>query len=189
MPSLYEIKTLWTAENSPGGETIMYFRDGTATLDSLRGRLEQMWADCAVRFDNQTTWTIAQSGNIVDEATGTLVDEWASGTPYSGAGSSSGQPVPNQAQLLIRWNPQVIIGGRRLKGRTYVPGLGSLSMDGGQVIAGVITDFQTAAQDFVDDCNGQFVVWHRPTGGTGGQAASVVTASVWEEWSVQRRRR
>lgn len=189
MPSLYEIKTFWTAENSPGGESIMYFRDGTATVENLRFRLEEMYSACATRFDNQTTWTIAQSGNVVDEETGTLVDEWANAVDFSGAGSSSGQPVPNQAQLLIRWNPQAIVNGRRLKGRTYIPGLSSLTMDAGQVIAGAVTDFQTAAQDFLDEVNGQFVVWHRPTGGTGGRAESAVTASVWNEFAVQRRRR
>lgn len=189
MADLYEIKTFWSAENSPGGESIMYFRDGTATLDFLRASIDAMYSAVAVRFDNLTTWSVAQNGNIVDETTGTLVDEWSSGNDYSGNGSASGQPVPNGTQLLIRWNPQVIIGGRRLKGRTYVPGLASLAMDAGQVLAGVVSDFQAAADQFIDDCAGQFVTWRRPVNGAGGASASVITASIWNEWAVQRRRR
>lgn len=189
MADLYEIKTFWSAENSPGGESIMYFRDGTATLDFLRQSINVMYTSVATRFDSLTTWSVAQSGNIVDEATGTLVDEWSSGNDYSGNGSASGQPVPNEAQLLIRWNPQVIIGGRRLKGRTYVPGLSSLAMDAGHVSSAVVGDFQAAAEQFIDDCATQFVTWRRPVEGAGGASASVITASIWNEWAVQRRRR
>lgn len=189
MPNLYEVVTDWAFENSPGGNTVMYFTEGSADISFLRASLETMYESVADRLDSLTRYTIRTSGNVKDSATGLLTDAWADGEARTGLGTAVGEPVPNASQVLLQWRTEAIVSGRRLRGRTFIPGLTSLAVVSGHLGSTALADFTDAAEQFVEDCAGQFVVWHRPVGGAGGSVAPVTTASVWNELAVQRGRR
>lgn len=189
MVTLTEIPVRWASENSPGGTNYLYFGPGGATIPFIRASIATMFTSVAARLDSLTTWTVATSGDQLDDATGTLVGAWADGTARTGTGSASGQPVQNQSQILLRWQTNAIVNGRRLRGRTYVPGASSLTADAGQVASAAQAAFTTAANQFVTDCAGQFLIWHRPVGGLGGSSSAALSGSCWEEFAVQRRRR
>jgi len=186
---LHEVPVRWTLENSPGGTNYLYFKQGTANIAFLRASIATMLTAVNDRLDSLTTWTVGTSGDIVDDVTGTLTGAWSEATARTGTGSVSGQPVQNTSQILLQWHTGIIVNGRRLRGRTYIPGASSGASDAGQVAAATVADFVAAQATFISDCATQFAVWHRPINGAGGSSQSVLTGSCWNEFAVQRRRR
>lgn len=188
MANLLEVTTTWTAENAQPGTTVMYFFE-VGDIAALRADLDAMYTAFADRLDTLTTWSIATSGNVLDEATGTLVGDWAEPTAQTGAGLASGQPVSNAAQALLQWRTGVVVNGRRLRGRTFIPGIAQQALDGGQLSAATQADMAAAAQAFAVDPDVSLVVWHRPSDSGPGEAHAVTTGSVWNELAVMRKRR
>lgn len=188
MADITEIITEWQAENTPGGLSVMYFGPGV-NVPVVRGAIDQMYTDVAARLDSLTTWNVRTSGKIIDEATGTLTGFWESAAVANGVGTLSGTPVANAAQVLLRWRTLGIVNGRLVQGRTFVPGLGSSSVDGGQLSAAAQGAFTTAAATFITTCADTFGVWHRPSDAGPGSWHEVISGATWSELAVQRRRR
>ena len=189
MVDLYQIETNWTFENGQGGTSVMYASTGTADVAFIRASLATFFAACEPSLDSLTTWTIRTTGDVVDSASGVLVGDWAEGTSRTGAGNLSGQPLANATQILVQWRTGAIINGRRVRGRTFIPGVGALAADGGQLAAARQTEINVAADALVAALTPQFGVWHRPTSGSGGDLATITDGTAWTEFAVQRRRR
>lgn len=185
---LAEVIVDWQAENTNGGLSVMYFSN-PVSIAQYRAAIDQLYTDVAARLDSLTTWTVRTSGKVIDDATGTLTGFWNDATAATGSGSLSGIPVANASQVLLRWRTDTIVAGRLLQGRTYVPGLGTASMDGGQLSAAAQAAFQTAQATFIAGLTGDFVIWHRPGESTPGAAYTVESGATWNELAVQRRRR
>lgn len=188
MTDLNEIIVDWTSENSQPGLSVMYCK-ASGPVAAQRSYIHVMYDTVKARLDSLTTWTIRTTGKVIDDSTGTLVGFWDEPTAKAGAGTLSGSPVANAAQMLLRWRTTSIVNGRLLQGRTYVPGLSSTSTDGGQVSAATIAAMQTAQAAFLSSMSGDFVVWHRPVGAAPGSSFSVSSGATWNELATQRRRR
>lgn len=188
MADLSEIITDWTFENGKAAQTVMYFAQGGDPIADQRTDLGVFWAACEPYLDSLTEWTIRTSGDVLDSATGVLIGDWSEATARTGTGNLSGTPVPNSANILIRWATGSVVSGRRLRGRSFIPGSSSTANDGGHLGSAAIAAITTAANTFASAGN-NFGVWHRPIQSAGGTFVTVNGASVWEEYAVQRRRR
>lgn len=186
---VYEVLVDWTAENCQPGLSVMYFDESGIAIGTARTAIDQLYTDVAARLDSLTTWTVRTSGKILDNTTGTLTGFWSDATAATGTGTLSGIPVPNASQVLLRWRTTSIINGRLLQGRTYVPGLGTGSLDGGQLSSAAQTAFQTAQATFLATVAPDFVIWHRPNGSDPGTIRNVESGATWNELATQRRRR
>lgn len=184
---MYEVLTNWATPSGGGKYSVMYFDESNALTD-IRSELKSMWDAMASVLDTETVYTVRTTGRIIDEVTGALTGEWSEPTLKTGAGLASGQPLADATQALIRWNTGVVVGGRFLKGRTFVPGLSSTTSNNGNVSPAAITALQTGAA-FMGPAGAQLGVWHRPKGGTGGALHPITSSSVWTEFAVLRRRR
>lgn len=183
-----EIITRWTGQNSPGGLSIMYFNETAATATEQRAALQAFWTGIKGNLTSTTSWSIDPEGREINEANGTLVGAWADGAARVGSGTISSRPVPNASQLLFRWATADVVNGRRIKGRTFVPGFAAELSDGGEVSPAYVATMSTAATNFVF-ANVGFGVWHRPGEVTGGSHHSATAGSCWRELAVQRGRR
>nr|CRY97393.1 hypothetical protein [uncultured prokaryote] len=187
-----EILTQWTSPQSPGGTTVMYFND-TETIEDQRAALQTFWETVAAGLVIETTWQIAQEGRVLSATTGVLDSLWSEPTFYTGVGERDSEPVPNAAQLLLRWVTGQVADGRVIKGRNFVPGASMTVNYEGQVIAVFMAQVQAAMGTFVVESGLQ--VWHRPRPATDddpgrlGNSFIVNDGSVWQEWAVQRKRR
>lgn len=184
---MLEILTDWTTLNADTGVTVMYFDDATPVADA-RLALSTLWADIDAVLHEGTNWTIRQDGRVIAEATGTLTGTWFASTPYTGTGQSAGNPVGNATQMLLRWQTGVIVSGRRVAGRTFVPGLASGSTSGGQMRSEATVTVNTACETFTNATSG-FGVWHRPKPAQAGSHHVATAGNVWSELAVQRGRR
>lgn len=186
MADVREVIITWTAAGGAGGVTVLNYGTGGLVADD-RLALWTFLDTVKAQFSNTTSWAIATEGRIFDDATGTLTGQWVDTTPRTGIGTSASAPVANATQLLIRWRTGHIVNGRFLQGRTFLPGIQSGALAGGQVVAGTQTAFNNALTTLVASGNTPDV-WHRPSGSP-GIVRNVTSASVWSEFAILRRRR
>lgn len=184
-----QILTRWSVPNAARDvTTVMNFSD-TGTVAAQRAALEDFWENVGGALAPAVTWTIEGAGRILDETTGALVGTWSDGTPITGTGTSSGSGiVANATMLLVRWRAPMIVRGRRLQGRTFVPGASSTASQNGEVETLTVAGITGAAQALVDAEVG-LGIWSRPTDGRSGQFYQANDADCWREFAVQRQRR
>lgn len=183
-----EITTKWTTRRGAPGVSVMYFEEA-ASIAAQRLSLAVLWESVAAAMDLFTTWEIATEGRSLSPVSGELTGTWVESTLRDGTGDvSGGGPIPDATQALIQWQTGVIRRGRRVRGRTFVPGFADAVIIDGELGSGTVAGITTSAQTFVDSGVG-FGVWHRPINSVGGELIPVSVATVWTELAVQRRRR
>nr|CRY97446.1 hypothetical protein [uncultured prokaryote] len=201
MADMLELTTKWTAAGSPGGLSVMYFDPELATPAEQRDALSAAWEAARPKFASSTTWSVANNGRIIDSVTGGLTGTWAEGSTTVTAGQGTGTPVSNSSMGLLRAATVIIHNGRRVKGRTFLPGLNTNILSSGQIIPG---DAAVIASGFDNDfiASAFPVVWSRPSPALPvsekypegrparpGLAVPVASYSCWTELAVLRRRR
>lgn len=183
-----EIIVEWTTITGGGKRSVLYFDEATAVSDQ-RSEIHNWLTDLAGGLHTSTAWNVATSGRELDTATGTLTGIWSETTARNGAGSlATGQPVPDAAQILIQWTTGVVVNGRVIRGRTYIPGTSTANVANGNLAESVRASYATDSNTFVG-ATPSFVIWHRPRSGAGGVAVVVDAADCWREFGVQRNRR
>lgn len=185
---MFEVLTDWQSENSPGGLSVMYF-DDSSNISNVRNAIDSLFTGVQARLDSLTSWSVRTTGKIISPVSGTLTGFWSDAAPAVGTGTLSGQPVSNASQVLMQWRTDQVVSGRLLQGRTYVPGLSTGSLEGGQLSAAAQASFIATQLVFLAATDVNFVIWHRPKEDAPGAAYPVVNASTWNELAVQRRRR
>jgi len=107
-------------------------------------------------------------------------------TGYTINCSGSTDALPFQTQGCILWNTGVWIGGRQVRGKTYIPGITEAENDQpGVPGAGMLSAMATAAAAVVTPVDGVPVVASRTHGG----AIPISAAQVSLKWALLRSRR
>lgn len=189
MTNLREVLVNWTTVAGGGFLNVLYFND-TDPIATQRQALGTMLTSIQSQLTTGTSWTVATSGRVIDDATGTLVGDWNDGTARTGAGTVSTSGTPDATQVLLRWRGTAVINGRRIQGRTFIPGLGGSNVAGGNLSPGAQGIIQNALTTYANT-GLQHLLWHRPVNGAGGSSHGFgpAGASVWPELAVLRRRR
>lgn len=185
--AIREILTDWQVPNGSVGTSVMYC-DSAVSLADCRLAVFTLWEGLKTLFPNTVTATVRQESRLIDEATGTLIGVGADATVRVTTGTgANADVVPGASQLLLRWTTGEVVGGRRINGRTYVPGISESSNVVGQMASTATAG--AAAQTYAD--NAAPVIWHRPNPVTGasGSRHSLLSGTAWTEWAVLRRRR
>jgi hypothetical protein len=183
-----EIVTEWTGLGHNPKLSIMYI-DDAADVGLARDNIAGLWNALEGFLSTSIAWRVAQDGKIMDSATGELTGFWTDTTPFVGEGLNESDPLPDATQLLVQWVTTEVVNGRRVRGRTFIPGMTEQHSERGNPSDDLVAGAAAGAQAMVTALLGNFVVWHRPTNGVGGSTAVVNVATVWDEWAVQRNRR
>ena len=182
-----EILVDWTTASGAGKVSVFWFGT-TATVGPQRTALATFLGSVDGGLDNGVSWSIRGSGREVDDATGGLTGVWSDAAAHTGTGGVAGEPVPDASMMLIRWHTGIIVAGRFLQGRTFIPGLSDGNMVDGNLGSAQVANMASHGQTLIGSAV-QMGVWHRPTGGSGGVWSVATTCTVWEELAVLRRRR
>jgi len=185
--SIREIVTDWVLPSGSGHVSVMYF-DTAPTPVSQRAFINNFWNSIRPLQAIGCTFNIRTSGRELDETTGTLTGAWAEPTVFTASGTSGSVPVPDTSQMLVQWRTGTIVGGRFLRGRTFVPALGIGQTSGGNVIPSAMASAVAASNALVAS-SAALQVWHRPISGSGGSAVPATSSSIWSEFAFLRRRR
>lgn len=185
---MYEIAVEWTTPASTNGRSIFYFDASGGAIAAARSSLGNFLAAYIPYCANTVEYDVPIVGRILNDATGQHIGDWAESTVLTGAGTQTDGPVPDVAQVLVRWQTDLFRNGRRLQGRNFLPGLARANVEGGNAAPGVVTAVSGAAMALAAASSG-LVIWSRPQPSRVGQAADVARGSCWTEMATQRRRR
>lgn len=120
----------------------------------------------------------------IDPATGE-VTAVVTTDPFTLDFTATGEALPAATQFLHRWTTNNFVGGRRIRGRTFIPGVTEdVNTAQGKPNAGMFTAGTTAANALLSS-PAVFCLWSRKN----GIAALVTGFSMWDQWAVLRSRR
>lgn len=184
---MYEVITDWTTAAGGGQNSVMYCStDGN--IQDYTVALDAMFTSMRIYLASTTTFQVRRTGRILNPETGTLLGDWNSTGTTQKAGQAAGTQGPDASQVLIRWKTGLITAGRRVQGRTFIPGLANNQYSLGNVLPPVADAITAAAQSFASDGTGA-MVWNRPKTGLSGAEALITSGACWSELAVLRRRR
>lgn len=178
----------WTTPAGSNFVSVLFYDSALGVVADERAALDVFLTAVSELLGTNIDWVIEPTGRILDDSTGGLTGFWSEPTVHQGSGTAvSGAIVPDASQILLRWRTSTVTSGRLLQGRTYIPGLWASAVDDGEIDAEAFADLTSFVNTFVPTSG--LVIWHRPTGGSGGSTADVTSGSVWNELAVLRNRR
>lgn len=203
MAAIQRQRVVWTGFPGSPGLSTFYFTDAAPQQGALRAFL----AAVAGSLPNDVTLTLQPGGDVIEDSTGVITGVWAGTlqTPITPTGSAVGYAAP--VGMLHRWETLKIVGGRRLRGRTYlVPARGDAYQSDGSLLDTVLAGQLGASSAFIASVTPNLLVWQRPraartayvdgrgiphkaVSGRLGTSAVVVTASMPDKVVVLRSRR
>jgi len=135
------------------------------------------------------TITVPTSGDVIDPTTGALTDVWTGSTTSAVAGAA-GAAAAAGVGGCITWDTGAVLGGKRLRGRTFIVPMGANSYD----TDGTLT---TTAKGKIDQAAAGirglagFAIWKRPTapGASDGGYATVAAHRVADKVAILTSRR
>lgn len=184
-----EYQVSWTGPGGPGVSTFHTVDvTGSSEAFSVSSRLQAMFDVLANYLPNEVQTRGPAEAKTLDTATGALVAVHPISAPWVSTGQSNGS-YNRAAGARWDWLTAALVGGRRLRGRTYAVPLVAAAFDGdGAVLSSVASSLRTAAETLIAgnaSANVPLQVWSR----THGVARDVVGVTVPPLGAVLRSRR
>ena len=138
------------------------------------------------------TFTFDQTVLAIEATTGVLVTTFTAAPALAVTGTDTGDVLPRQTQGLLRWGTASVIGGRRVRGRLFMP---APAEDQNSISAAPEAAYQSAlttagATVFVAGATASAAcIWHRPNGAGPGASPLITSAAAAPVWSVLLSRR
>jgi hypothetical protein len=134
---------------------------------------------------NETDGTVTNAGSTTQ-------------TPVTMAGV--GDHLPHMTQALIQWHTDGIVHNRRVRGRTFLPGVleSENSPTGDPAGVNLLTPLQTSINTLLSTMTGRMRIWSREVDAAHatptvparpGSAWPIVTGTVSSKWGILRSRR
>jgi hypothetical protein len=184
--SLNRVQVIWSGSpTNGGGLTTFYFNSSVGTAAQQVTAVGNFLAATEDQRSSLLSWQTAPDVATISQATGAL-EAVTTTTPSTGVGIESGNELSPTTQGLLRVLTTVVVGGRLLRGRIFLPGATEANSGApGTPIAAYLTDYNTAGAALIADANTEWVVWSRSHGTYG----VITTANMWTKWAVLRSRR
>ena len=168
-----------------GGISRFHFAEAGGSAAAAHAAVVAFWN--AAKVYVHTSVALRVEGQIfsVNEGSG-QVTGFSTTDPVTLQGTGAGDLLPPATQALIRWRTGFYVGGREIRGRTFIPGQqrNGQAADG-SVAATEVAGLNTAADALVGSSSAQFVVWSRANALT----VDAVDGDVWTKFAVLRGRR
>lgn len=191
--AIHRVTVLWSGFLGAPGYSAFHFMAGGGLINdaqSSANRVASALANIQPLLPGTVTLTVQPEVEEIDESTGMVTDfiNVEAPDPVEGSGAVA-YSAPTGA--VVNWRTNDLRGGRRIRGRTFlVPLANNAYEQDGTLNVGARQDLQSFADDLLGgDLDSELVVWSRPVGGSGGVAATVVSATVPDMAAVLRSRR
>lgn len=180
------LRTVWDGvAGAPYYTTLAVDASDPGNIDQVRDAWEDFLQDQASNIDTRIAANIQGDVPVVDLATGTLV-RVETITPAIIDMNGLGDILPASTQGLCRLRTGLVVGGRRLRGRLFLPGMTEANSTAAGVPSSALqSDVDAALTLLITASAGAWVVYSR----THQAISSVTTASLWSQWAVLRSRR
>lgn len=185
MANLSKYVVEWNGLTALPGMSVFYSAEADDATASIKAFFEAIKA----WFPTPLEWSIPSSGDVIDDATGTLVGGWAGTGGGTVAASTSNTYAAGTGGYVV-WGTGTIVNGRRLKGRTFLAPTTTSAYDGsGTMHSSFLSVVGGAAATLV--ATNDLRVWHRPPPGSpsGGSSAPVNNYGTRDQVTSLRSRR
>lgn len=150
-------------QNWPGAPGVStFFISGSiaqAHVDAIRTFFNAL----VTYFPTGMTIQVPSTGDVIDDSTGAISGAWSVATTPTVVTGTSSAAYAGNAGMCIHWLTSGIIGGRRLRGRTFIVPMTSLAFEAnGSPTAAAITALTNAGNALVTALGVSFSVWSRP---------------------------
>ena len=181
---MYRVRTIFTGVTGSPWVNTAYFNESGGSPEQAAAAVGQFWNTVDALIESSVGWSTSADVETVNAATGEVTDV-TSTTISAGTGAGGATGLPTAAQGLIRWRTGHYVGGREVRGRWFIPGLGAASNSDGLLLAASRTLINDAGVALINDANSSLAVWSRAH----GLDQVVTSASVWTQFAVMRSRR
>ena len=185
MAQLYRVRTQLVGGSGASQVSTMYFAtsDGLLAQDAATA-VRTFWDNLKGRIANDYTVQVENEVITIDVATG---------EPYSSSavtsspvvGLQEAEPLPWATQGLVQWATGAFIGGRRLRGRTFIPGTTATDNTVGVPTTTYKSGLQSAAAALIGDTASMLVIYSRAH----TTYQPVIAGTAWAKWAELRSRR
>lgn len=190
MSGIRELQTVWTGvAGAPYYTTLRQTTVGAISAQSFADNWAAFLTTVDIFFVNDLTAVIQDELRVIESTTGALIGtETITGASIPGV--STAEMLPRATQCLVQWQTPTIIGGRRIRGRSFLPGFNEGTNGAtGAMDPAVRTAVQGAAETFrtaMETAGAPELLVYSRTHFSGGPVESV---TVWSEWAQLRSRR
>lgn len=182
---MLRVDTVMTGDPGAPYLSSMYFTgDDQTEAGQAASAVRAFWAAIVSSMVAPLSIQVQPEVVSVDVATGEPIEIFSTTQDVLTA-TGSGDALPWATQGLVRWRTGFFIGGREVRGRTFIPALTEGHSTAGRPTAALLTILNGAASGLIADANSQLLVYSK----THHSSADVVTGSAWSEWAVLRSRR
>lgn len=174
--------TLYTTTAS-GEDSASAALTGDRLRDALTAGHDLFMTNCSFKADSFV--------DTINPATGELTASDSYGG-WTVAGTQSMGALPPQTMICATWITAAFVGGRRVRGRTFLGPLDNSTLQtDGTLASTALTHANALGTSWYDAglTDTLAVVWHRPVGGAGGSAHEIIGHSVKDKFAVLRSRR
>lgn len=167
---------------------------GAALATEALARVRAFWNSIAGNIVAGSTIAFDTAVVQLNQLTGQPMASFVGAAPAAVIFTNGGDPLPFATQALVRYDTGVYVRGRRLRGRSFIPGYTETDQTSGVgPAAAFITGLNTALGllGTVVVSNINQVVWSRPNPAFpgSGQAEPVTGRAASSTWAVQKGRR
>jgi hypothetical protein len=183
MTSIERIKVVWQGAVGLPGVSVFHGTLGA----SANADVKTFFTALVGSFPSGLTWTVPSTGDVINDTNGALVGTWVNAGGGTVAATNASAYAAGTG-AYVNWNTGIVVGGRRLAGRTFLAPIVTALYDAGTITNVNLAAIQTAATALATA--GNTLVWHRNhIGLSDGSSSAIVSASVPDQVTSLRTRR
>lgn len=167
---------------APAYNTFHGMGDTSGEAITFAANVKTLWDGLASVLANGTDVDFNGEVEFYDVTDGNTLGVQAV-TPWHVDGTWGTSKAPAGTTLVLRWRTGQYVGGREIRGRSYISGLGDHGDANGEPTAAIVLDAANAAAALV--AAGTLQVYSP----TNGIAQEVVSSSCWTRFGLMRSRR
>lgn len=187
MSAMAVIPAIWTGfQGAPGRST---FYCSPPDVDDVTANVRAFFQALQSFIPDVVNIQVAAAGDIIEDTTGVLTGNWAATTPPALVNCTGTGNYAAPSGAVVNWRTQAIVGGRRLRGKTFIVPITSTQLQSdGSLGTTFVVSLESAATALATAIL-PIRVWHRPVNGAGGSSSPVTSAVVPDMVAVLRSRR
>lgn len=176
MAQLNRISVAWGSW--PGAPGVSQFYTFGGNLDNDTAAIRAFFNSLIGLFPSGLTFQVPGVGDTIDDATGLINGAWNATAAPAIVTGTSGLSYAGNAGSICHWFTAGVASGHRVRGRTFLVPLTNVAFDtGGSIATAALTTIRNAANTLISSMAGDFRIWHRPVGGSGGSSHLVLTST------------
>lgn len=159
MTDIYRVKALWTGMPGAPGVSTHYLASAPSAADLTA--VKTFYGSFASFLPSSLTISVPGFGDVIDDVSGELQNTWTATAPAAvvcASAAAYAAPVGG----CVHWLTGSVIGGRRVKGTTFIVPLVNKFDTNGTLDNAWVTTMDTAAGTLITALGANLGVWHRP---------------------------